>query len=85
MCLRHPGRPSTKWLDFGGGGEGGTSWLEYRLLAAQPAVVLAQYTLTSADDCPERDPADWRLEGVTEADAARGACGRRRVLCVHHV
>ncbi len=30
------GRPDTKWLDFGGGGPGGKSWVEYRLPQDMP-------------------------------------------------
>ncbi|GFR48158.1 hypothetical protein Agub_g9993, partial [Astrephomene gubernaculifera] len=66
------GRVSTKWLDFGGGGAGGCSWVEYRIPLDMPPVCLSSYELVSANDCPERDPADWRLEGVTEADFAAG-------------
>jgi peptide-N4-(N-acetyl-beta-glucosaminyl)asparagine amidase len=58
---------SSKFLDFGGAA-GGTSWIEYKLLADCPAAVVAMYDLISANDCPERDPCKWVLEGVTEAD-----------------
>mgnify|MGYP001806624014 CR=1 FL=1 len=153
------GRVTTKWLDFGGGGERGSSWVEYRIPLDQPvslmggclpaflapkcslkvrggcmygvsesvsgpglrhgrpcmsappcwlmrllmgacclpymhvhtythihkrmdylslcfptqAVVLTGYELVSANDCPERDPAAWRLEGVSQADFEAGA------------
>jgi hypothetical protein len=34
---------------------------------------LGGYELLSANDCPERDPAAWRLEGVSQADWEAGA------------
>jgi hypothetical protein len=37
------------------------------------AVTVGGYELVSANDCPERDPAAWRLEAVTEDDFAAGA------------
>ncbi|WIA31328.1 hypothetical protein OEZ86_002229 [Tetradesmus obliquus] len=61
-CRAFDGSSSSKWLDFGGGGAGGTAWLEYRLLPGQEALVLSHYDVMAADDCPERDPADWILE-----------------------
>ena len=60
------GSSSTKWLDFGGGGSGGSAFLELRLLAGQPPAVVATYDLVSANDCPERDPSSWVLEGLLE-------------------
>lgn len=53
---------SSKWLDFGAAG-GVTSWLE--VILPEPCSVTA-YTLTSADDSPERDPCDFTLEAVLE-------------------
>ncbi|MGW7577481.1 SMI1/KNR4 family protein [Streptomyces sp. NPDC054765] len=46
-----------KWL--GNWGMGG-AWLEFRLV--RPAVV-RYYVLASANDCPDRDPMDWTLQG----------------------
>ncbi|GAA5058824.1 GH92 family glycosyl hydrolase [Thermocatellispora tengchongensis] len=46
---------NTKWLVFTG-----TGWASYRL--AEP-VAVTYYALTSANDVPERDPRDWRLQG----------------------
>ncbi|KAG2496548.1 hypothetical protein HYH03_005371 [Edaphochlamys debaryana] len=66
------GRTATKWLDFDGGGRGGSTWLEYRLTTDLPAAVVGAYELVSANDSPERDPAAWRLEGVTQADFEQG-------------
>ena len=58
-------RVATKWLDFGGAGEGGSAWVEYRLLGegAAASATLLRYDLVSAEDCPERDPSTWVLEG----------------------
>ena len=61
------GSTHTKWLDFGGG-NGGQAWLEYALSATSAPVVIASYTLTSANDFPERDPRNFVLEG-TEANS----------------
>ena len=59
------GLNSSKWLDFRGGGGGGSSWLEFRLLSGSPPAIVATYDLVSGNDCPERDPCDWVLEGMT--------------------
>ncbi|GIL91490.1 hypothetical protein Vretimale_18777 [Volvox reticuliferus] len=66
------GCTTTKWLDFGGAGVGGSSWVEYRMPTDQQAVIVSDYELVSANDCPERDPAEWRLEVVTEQDFTEG-------------
>ncbi|WP_022891305.1 GH92 family glycosyl hydrolase [Agromyces subbeticus] len=50
--------PNTKWLVFSA-----TGWLQYRLSSAASAVT---YTLTSADDAPERDPKNWVLKGSND-------------------
>ena len=65
------GALDSKWLDFGGA-NGGTTWLEYRLLPSQPAVSLASYSLTSAEDEPSRDPCGFILEGSLELAAQSG-------------
>ena len=49
------GTPKTKWLDARKGA------LECRL--AKGAAVLGKYMLVTANDCPERDPVRWVLEG----------------------
>lgn len=49
------GDVDTKWLTFAP-----TGWVAVRL--AEPAVV-DRYSLTSANDVPERDPQDWTLQG----------------------
>ncbi|MEV0825211.1 GH92 family glycosyl hydrolase [Nonomuraea rubra] len=46
---------NTKWLVFTG-----TAWAQYDL--SEPVAVV-HYSLTSADDAPERDPRDWELQG----------------------
>lgn len=65
------GSPHTKWLEFGG--PRGNAWLEYRLPAEQPAVVLASYALTAANDSPERDPRHTVLEAWWEGERALSA------------
>nr|WP_296072355.1 GH92 family glycosyl hydrolase [uncultured Actinoplanes sp.] len=50
--------PATKWLV-----NTPTSWAQYTLDAPAEAIT---YALTSANDAPERDPRDWRLEGSTD-------------------
>lgn len=56
------GSAQTKWLDFGASG-GKTTWLTYAVAASRQPVQLAGYSMTSANDSPERDPGDWVLEG----------------------
>jgi predicted alpha-1,2-mannosidase len=50
----------TKWLTFQN-----TATLEYRF-AGTSTVAVRQYTLTSADDSPGRDPKSWTLQGSTD-------------------
>ncbi|MEO7754348.1 MAG: GH92 family glycosyl hydrolase [Terracoccus sp.] len=50
--------PDTKWLAFASSG-----WVRYQLSA--PAKVL-RYSLTSANDSPERDPKNFSLQGSTD-------------------
>lgn len=70
-----------KWLDFGGANKGVT-WLEYRLLPSQAAVAVTRYSLTSADDEPNRDPCDFVLEGSVELPMASGtSMYLRRIAC----
>ena len=53
---------ATKWLDFANSYPGTrSSWIQYEYLAGVQYVV-TDYTLTSANDFPERDPANWRLQ-----------------------
>ena len=52
------GDSSTKWLV-----DTPTSWAQYTLDGPQTAI---RYTLTSANDSPERDPRDFNLQGSTD-------------------
>lgn len=53
------GDVATKWLTFSS-----TGWVQVKLLG--PAVI-RQFTLSSANDVPERDPADFVVEGSNDA------------------
>lgn len=55
----------TKWLDFGGVSENG-SILEFRILPSQNPESISRYSLTSANDAPERDPAAFILQVADE-------------------
>ncbi|MDN5795998.1 MAG: GH92 family glycosyl hydrolase [Intrasporangium sp.] len=50
--------PETKWLSFAS-----TGWVRYELSA--PAKIV-RYSLTSANDAPERDPKDFTLQGSSD-------------------
>ena len=52
------GDVNTKWLVFTS-----TAWVRYKL--AEPVAVV-HYALSSANDSPERDPRDWRLQGSAD-------------------
>ena len=58
------GSSSTKWLCFE---KDDGAWLELRVLDGPP-VVLASYVLTSANDEPARDPADFHVEMLGDDD-----------------
>lgn len=53
--------PDTKWLAFAA-----TGWVRYQLGSPGRAV---RYSLTSANDAPERDPRDWRLQGSNDGSS----------------
>lgn len=53
----------SKWLDFVAAD--GSSWIQYTY-AAGSAGRLTAYTLTSANDAPERDPYAWQLLGSND-------------------
>ncbi len=54
---------ATKWLDFANAYTNTrSSWIQYQYTNGLQYVV-SQYTITSANDAPERDPANWRLLG----------------------
>lgn len=67
------GSLGTKWLDFGGGGAGGSAWVEYRLLPSQDAVTITHYDVIAGEDCPERDPCDWVLEAAAPSSNNSGS------------
>jgi PKD repeat protein len=61
--------PTSKWLDFANGDPSTrSSWLQYEYAGGQQ-VLVTSYTLTSANDTMERDPADWRLLGSNNGGA----------------
>jgi hypothetical protein len=57
--------PWNKWLHP----HASSSWVQAEL---ESPAVLARYALCSANDCPERDPARWRLLGRRAADGVWG-------------
>jgi hypothetical protein len=58
-----------KWLDFANGNPATrASWLQYQYPGALGSVV-TNYTITSANDAPERDPANWALLGSNDSGA----------------
>lgn len=69
------GSLATKWLDFGGGGQQGAAWAEYRLLPNRDPDVISHYDVISAEDCPERDPCDWVLEAAAGSNDSSSSSG----------
>jgi alpha-mannosidase len=68
---------STKWLDFATNNPTTrSSWLQYQYSSSAQRVVTS-YTLTSANDAPERDPANWTLLGSNNGGAAWTALDSR--------
>ena len=58
--------PATKWLDFATNNPTTrASWIQYQYPGGGQRVVTS-YTLTSANDAPERDPANWALLGSND-------------------
>src|SRR5204863_5480294 len=56
----------TKWLDFANSFPSTrSSWIQYQY-ANQEQYVVTNYTITSANDAPDRDPADWALLGSND-------------------
>jgi hypothetical protein len=51
----------TKWLDF----SPTYSWIQYQY-AGSTTFVVTEYTLTSANDYPARDPMDWNILGSND-------------------
>ncbi|HWW02016.1 MAG TPA: glycoside hydrolase family 38 C-terminal domain-containing protein [Candidatus Acidoferrum sp.] len=57
---------ATKWLDFANSYPATRqSWIQYQYPQGMQRVV-TNYTLTSANDAPERDPANWGLLGSND-------------------
>ncbi len=55
---------NTKWLDFANANpDTRASWIQYQY---DDSVVLSSYTISSANDAPERDPRDWTLSGSND-------------------
>jgi hypothetical protein len=55
-----------KWLDFADANPGTrSSWIQYQYQGNLQRAV-TNYTITSANDAPERDPADWALLGSND-------------------
>src|SRR5439155_16915017 len=54
----------TKWLDSASNSTH-ASWIQYRYPNAEQYLV-TNYTLTSANDAPDRDPANWALLGSND-------------------
>ena len=60
---------TTKWLDFTApNGTSNFSWIQYSYAGIETHLV-NQYSLSSANDVPERDPADWHFYGVSGSGA----------------
>ncbi len=60
---------SRKWLDFAATNPSTrASWIQYRFPGTDQGVV-SSYTITSANDAPERDPANWALLGSNDGGA----------------
>ena len=58
-----------KWLDFANDNPTTrASWLQYQYPGGLERVI-TNYTITSANDAPERDPADWALLGSNDGGA----------------
>lgn len=57
---------STKWLDFANSYPATrSSWIQYQYANGMRYLV-TRYTITSANDAPARDPANWRLLGSND-------------------
>ncbi|CDN44144.1 discoidin domain-containing protein [Paenibacillus sp. P22] len=57
------GASGTKWLIFAGSG-----WLQYQFGGGN-AYAARQYSLTSANDFPARDPKSWSLQGSNDGSS----------------
>lgn len=60
--------PGTKWLDFANANPTTrASWIQYQYANGLQRIV-TNYTITSANDSPERDPANWHLLGSNDGN-----------------
>jgi hypothetical protein len=59
---------ATKWLDFKMK-DIGYSWIQYQYASGKTSVV-TEYTITSANDSPERDPKSWNILGSNNGGAS---------------
>lgn len=57
------GDTKTKWLTFSD-----SAWIQYDF-AGDERKVITQYSITSANDCSERDPKNWKLLGSNDGAA----------------
>ena len=60
--------PNTKWLDFATNSVVRASWIQYQYEAGTQRVV-TKYTITSANDGQQRDPANWRIVASNDGGA----------------
>ena len=66
MLKAFDNQPGTKWLDFANDDPANrSSWIQYQYANGLKYIV-TQYTITSANDQPERDPANWQLVGSND-------------------
>jgi hypothetical protein len=56
------GDSETKWFN---GSAGGAGWLQYEFGGGQ-APIVSQYSLTSGNDVPERDPQNWEFQASND-------------------
>ncbi len=60
---------ATKWLDFASAySSTRSSWIQYQYSGGLQCIV-SQYTVSSANDSPARDPANWRLLASNDGGA----------------
>lgn len=59
------GKTSTKYCADKGSGDGPVAWIVYNLPAAK---AVTAYSITSANDVPERDPKNWKLQGSNDGN-----------------
>ncbi len=68
---------STKWLDFANGDTSTrASWIQYRY-PSNIRQLVTSYTITSANDAPARDPANWQLLGSNDGGSTWSVLDQR--------